>query len=43
VSNVSVTVDAGGGGSVNITVEHFTDFALLVTSDTMQYLPLLAK
>lgn len=43
VSNVSVTVDADGGGSVNITVEHFTDFALLVTSDTMQYLPLLAK
>ncbi len=42
VDNVVVTPD-GDGGTVNITVEHFTDFALLGSSSSTVYLPIVAR
>jgi hypothetical protein len=38
-----VNVDANGDGSVNIAVEHFTDFALLAAPGSTISLPLIAN
>jgi hypothetical protein len=43
VENVTVNVDETGGGTVNIAVEHFTDFSLLASSGTVVNLPLVVK
>lgn len=43
VENVSVIVNDDGGGTVNITVDHFTDFALLGAPGGSLYLPILMR
>jgi hypothetical protein len=43
VENVAVIPDDDGGGTVNITVDHFTDFALLGAPGGTVYLPLIAR
>ncbi|MFL5807240.1 MAG: carboxypeptidase-like regulatory domain-containing protein [Roseiflexaceae bacterium] len=43
VENVAVLPDDTGGGTVNITVDHFTDFALLGAPGGSVYLPSIAR
>jgi hypothetical protein len=43
VENVSVVPDDSGGGTVNIVVEHFTDFALLAVPGGSTYIALVSR
>lgn len=43
VENVVVVPDGTGGGTVNITTDHFTDFALLGEPGGTLYLPLVSR
>ncbi len=43
VDNVAVIPNASGGGTVQITVDHFTDFALLASTGGRTYLPLVVR
>jgi hypothetical protein len=44
VENVSIEVDDQGGGVVSVAVDHFTDYALLASSNGGQvFLPLIAR
>ena len=43
VETVTVTTDASGGGEVQVSVEHFTDYALVTTGERRVYLPAIMR